>query len=222
MEMKVLSDVTVLVAHFQTPDLLERTVNTFRTAYPDISVIVVDNGSDQRTAELLNQFDSRARPNTSVLRLEQNYFHGPALDRAIREVVDTKYVFALDSDTETRKPGFLEAMIELLEANDRNYGCGRLIRVNRRGFVSDAGPHMVCWIPYMLFKRELYLGLPPFEHHGVPNLRNSIGAEAAELKLLDFPIEDFIHHFGRGTAGRFGYKLGLRGLVDRILNRFSF
>ena len=92
-------------------------------------------------------------------------------------------MFALDSDTETQRGGFLEPMLEMLQSNSAHYAAGRVVRVSRRGFVSDDGPVQVCWVPYKLFDRSLYLTLPPFEHHGTPNLRNCEAALARGLRL---------------------------------------
>src|SRR5690606_23128588 len=111
-------------------------------------------------------------------------------------------------------------MIALLEPGAENYSSGRIIRVNKRGFATrGGGGYELCWIPYALFRRSLYLTLPPFEHHGVPNLRNGIAATRMGYSFHDFPVGEYVNHLGRGTAELYGYGLGVRGLAGRILDR---
>ncbi len=223
-------DCTVLVTHYQTPDLLEVAVSSFRAAYPEISVIITDNGSrkDSGTEELLLKLQRSAPHRITVHRMEQNIFHGPAMDLAIRELVDTRFAFTLDSDTETLRGGFLEPMIASLEANQHAYACGRVLEVDQYGYRVPAGSPggtPLCWVPYALFDLQHYHSLPPFEHHGVPNLANAVAARERGLSAINYPIADYIHHLGRGTAGRFGYGLGtptwrnIRYRIERLFQR---
>ena len=73
----------------------------------------------------------------------------------------------------------------------------------------------------MLIRREPYLTLPPFERHGSPCLANMRAARAAGLALLDFPVDAYVRHLGRGTAGRHGYRLGMRGRLNHLLNKLG-
>jgi hypothetical protein len=73
----------------------------------------------------------------------------------------------------------------------------------------------------MLVKRESYLSLPPFVRHGAPCLANMRAAAAQGLTLSNFPVEEYVHHEGRGTASRHGYKLGVRGKINHVLNKLG-
>ena len=221
-------DCTVLITHYQTPDLLRDAVASFRQHYPQVDVLVVDNGSSAESLELLESLGKHDWSDTKwkgapvrVHRFETNRYHGPAMDFATRELISSRYVFTLDSDTLTRKTGFLEQMIALLDIEAKRYACGRVLEVDRRGFATAGGEHRLCWVPYMMFRRDTYLTLAPFEHHGVPNLANSIAAGNLGFEFVDFPIADYVHHIGRGTAARFGYGLGIRGRVTRTLRRLG-
>lgn len=212
---------TALITHYQTPELLGAAARSFKSWYPDTPVLIVDNGSRDGSETLLDELREEYPGTVEVMRLARNYFHGPALDLAIRSSVETEYVFTLDSDTETMKGGFLEPMIALLESGAERYSSGRVIRVNKRGFATRDGAYELCWIPYALFRRSLYLKLPPFEHHGVPNLRNGIAAARMGYTFHDFPVDGYVNHLGRGTADLYGYGLGVRGLAGRILDRYG-
>mgnify|MGYP001592966209 FL=1 len=133
--------------------------------------------------------------------------------------VDQDFVFFLDSDTETRQGGFLEKMIAEF-ASQKVYAVGRIDTVNKRGFHSDEGTPIVL-SPYMILRRKLYHEFPPFEHRGMPTLRNFAAAQRQGYLLRTFPVEKYVAHFGRGTVSRFGYGLGMRGKVDYVLNKLG-
>jgi hypothetical protein len=41
------------------------------------------------------------------------------------------------------------------------------------------------------------------------------------MTLVDFPVEEYIVHKGRGTAARHGYRLGWRGKLNFVMNRLG-
>jgi hypothetical protein len=100
------------------------------------------------------------------------------------------------------------------------YAVGEIIKVNDRGFKDEQGFDVLI-TPYFLVKKEYYNNLPPFIHHGQPTIHNFKKAEQEGLKLIDFPISEYIHHHWRGTASRFGYGLGLKGKLDYFLNKLG-
>jgi hypothetical protein len=126
----------------------------------------------------------------------------------------------LDSDIVVRRGGFVEAMLRALESTPQSYAVGRRTWMNRRGFDVPESPGAVPYIRpiCMLLRRPLYLTLPPFTRHGAPCLANMRAAHRRGLQLLPFPVEDYITHEGRGTAGRYGYGLGIRGKINHLLN----
>jgi hypothetical protein len=140
------------------------------------------------------------------------------MDLAARELVDSKYIFFLDSDTETLKGGFLENMLNFFMKENTLYGVGELNFVNKRGFNGGKKDIKILQTPFMNIDREKYLGLKPFIHHGQPTMFNFQEAEEKGFTLEQFPISDFIYHKWRGTAERYGYGLGLKGKIDYLLN----
>ncbi len=220
MRMRTLkAELSALVVNYQTPDLLEAAVRSFNRAYPDVQVLIIDNGSQDDSPERIAALQRELGPAIEALFLTENTFHGPAMHRGM-EQLQTPFVYVFDSDTETRQPGFLEPMLALLSGSEQDYGAGHRVTVNRRGFAAPQGIPVLA-SAYMLLKRDLYHRLPPFIHHGLPALQNFKAAQELGYRLHSFPIERYVAHFGRGTAARYGYGLGLRSRLDYVLNKLG-
>jgi hypothetical protein len=214
------SKIHTVIINFQTPDLLKTAIESFRKFYPTALVTIIDNGSRDASREEIKKMH-RARPAcTHTVMLDTNTYHGPAMDRAMNSTRE-EYIFFLDSDTETKQGGFLEAMQEELDREDLVYGIGLPITVNKRGFLAEKGITIIA-PAFMMLRRCLYSKFPPFEHHGQPVLKNLLCAQQMGYKVKSFPIENYIDHRWRGTASRFGYGLGWRGKKDFVLNKLGF
>lgn len=214
--------VTVVIINYRTPDLLETAVESLRRFYPDVRLMLIDNGShDGQSLAVLEDWKSRHPETTEFLLNATNLHHGPAIDQAMRHAV-TPFVLFLDSDCEVLKEGFIEQMVGIGLAFPLSYAIGKLIWMDRRGFDLPAGiPEAIPYIRpiCMLLRRDVYLTLPKAERHGTPCLSNFREASRRGFLLLHFPVEDYIHHKGRGTASRFGYGLGWRGFVNYVLHK---
>lgn len=211
-------DITTVIINYQTPDLLTTAVSSFKEQYPDMELVILDNGSKDNSAEVIEGL-KETYPKVSFIGLSQNIYHGPAMDLLCKEHISSEFIFFLDSDTETKRGGFLEQMYSLFD--DVNvYGVGELNVVNKRGFKSESGLKIL-QTPYMLLKREVYNDLPPFVHHGQPTLFNFKAAQEKGLRLKEFRISEYIDHEWRGTADKFGYGLGWRGKLDYVLNKLG-
>lgn len=213
-------NVTTVIVNYQTPDLLSEAVKTFHEHYPEIPILIIDNGSEDHSDKIIEILRKEAPDVITAILLDQNIYHGPAMDLALRQYVQSTYTFFLDSDTETKRKGFLEEMIQFMNQNDNIYGIGRVIRVNKRGFKDPSG-EPVLLTPYMLIRTDAYQDLPPFIHHGQPTIENFRAARAGGWKLQNYNIEDYIFHHWRGTAHRFGYGLGIKGKIDYLLNKLG-
>jgi glycosyltransferase involved in cell wall biosynthesis len=212
--------IRTIIINFQTPDLLKTAIESFRKFYPISQITIIDNGSKDNSREVIERIRQAIPRYTETLLLDKNIYHGPAMNQAMNAVKE-EYIFFLDSDTETKKGGFLEQMLAELELSATFYGIGRQITVNKRGFSAEKGVTLLA-PAYMLLHRRLYPSFPPFEHHGQPVLKNFIAAQKMGYTLKSFPIEDFIDHQWRGTASRFGYGLGWKGKIDFVLNKLGF
>lgn len=213
-------DLTTVIINYQTPELLETAVTSFKKHYPNVELLIIDNGSKDNSPELIQSFKNTFQ-NIETVFLDTNIYHGPAMDLAVREYVQSEFVFFLDSDTETKEGGFLENCLDILHKEEETYGMGEILRVNKKGFKDESG-FPILSTPYMVLKREVYLSLPPFVHHGQPTIYNFKMALEKGFKLKHFPMTDFIFHHWRGTANKFGYGLGWRSKVDYLLNKMGF
>ncbi len=211
--------VQTVIINYQTPDLLQVAVSSFKDIYPNEKLLIVDNGSTDNSKSVIVSLCKKYL-NVEFLYLKQNIYHGPAMDYVAREHCKDEYLFFLDSDTETYKSGFLEELQTLSGANENIYALGELLRVNKRGFKDVNGDPIIA-TPFLFLKREIYLRFPPFIHHGQPTMKNFSEAIKAGFELVDYPMDDFIKHHWRGTASRFGYGLGLKGKLEFLLNKLG-
>jgi glycosyltransferase involved in cell wall biosynthesis len=214
--------ITAVIINFRTPDLLRRAVRSFRTYYPAIPLLLIDNGSHDGCDTVMRELQRQSPDRTELLLNRQNLHHGPAMDQALHHV-RTQYVLFLDSDSEVVQGGFLEGMLGVAKSDDAHYAIGKKIFMNRRGFdVSEPAGGMPYIRPMcMLVHRERYLLLPPFERHGAPCLTNMHAAVDRGFAVLHFPVEEYVFHAGRGTASIHGYRLGIRGRFNHLMNRLG-
>jgi glycosyltransferase involved in cell wall biosynthesis len=212
--------ITAVNINYQTPDLTQTALTSFRKFYPQIPILLIDNGSKDNSQEVLKRMVDNNPDLVKLVANEKNLHHGPAMHQAIGSLQD-EFILFLDSDCEILKGGFIEEMLAVLKADSNNYAVGKLVHMNKRGF--DV-PHSERSIKYirpicMLIRQTLYIHLEPFQYHGAPCLKNMIDAGKRGHNLVDFNVEDYIHHKGRGTASHFGYNLGLRGKINYIMNK---
>jgi hypothetical protein len=214
--------VTTVIINYRTPDLLDRAIASFRQFYPGEQLLLIDNGShDGASADVMHVWKGRYSTCTDLLLNDDNIHHGPAIDQAMH-IASSPFLFLLDSDCELIHGGIIEKMYDALVAAPRHYAAGKLTCMDRRGFdlpvgTSGATPYIrpIC----MLFRRQTYLELPPARKHGTPLLANMRAAASRGLSVIDFPIDEYVIHKGRGTAARFGYGLGWRGTINFLLHK---
>ena len=219
--MELEKKITTVIIHYQTPELLQKSVQSFNAFYPDVPLIVVDNGSEKESIEAVEEW-IYSEPNTKWVGLKENRFHGPVMDYAAREVVESEYMFFLDSDTETLEGGFLEEILHIASQDPTCYGVGMFNRVNKRGFsTDDQRAEIILQTPYMFINRQQYLSLPPFIHHGQPTLANFRKSWENGWCLKEYPMDKKIDHLWRGTARKTGYGLGWRGKMEYLLNKIG-
>lgn len=100
----------------------------------DAEVVVADNGSTDDSLAFL----SANYPQVRQLPLDKNYGFAEGYNRALA-LVDAQYVLLLNSDVETT-PGYLQTMVDFLDANPDVVGCQPKIRAfHNRGCFEHAG-----------------------------------------------------------------------------------
>lgn len=216
--------VSVVIINFRTPDITSRAVTSLRWFYPTVPLILIDNGSaDGTSVRVLEELTKLAPSQTLLVKNPTNLHHGPAMDQAAR-LADTPNLLFFDSDCEVVKGGVVESMLSVLQQDEEIYAVGKRIHMDRRGY--DLPEPAQDGIPYirpicMMLRRGLYLDLPPFERHGAPCLSNMRRAAERGYRLAHFDIGEYVTHLGRGTASRFGYNLGWRGILNHLLHKLG-
>lgn len=216
------TDVTAILVNFRTETFTRKSVESFRAAYPTTPMILIDNGSADASTELIAKFSERD-PAVRAMLLPTNIFHGPAMDHGIH-ATKTRFVLLLDSDTEVKRSGYLEQMLEYFAEDPTVYAVGKRGWTNRFGYtpISLSEPHVAYVHPFAsLIDRLKYLELAPFVHHGAPCYRNMWAAHKAGYKALHFPIERYIRHFGKVTAAQVGYGYSRKMRAQLLLNKID-
>lgn len=187
-------DVQVVIVNYKTLNLTRNCYDSLRLFYPEVPVLLIDNHSDDGSAEWITQV-AKDHFWTVHMLLDENIGHGPALHLAAQFWYDG-YLFALDSDCQVFKWGFLEDMSDLLEVG--NYAAGEIKFVNER-IQHDPGGYPYIHPSRMMVNIELYLRLKPFVNHGGPVARNMIDATKKGYKLAQYPVQDYVFHMEEGT-----------------------
>ena len=213
-------EVEAVIVNYGTPRLTRRAVWSLNSLYPNLDIVVVDNASPDDSVAVLKREFGRLAP----VRLREspvNLHHGPAMDRAVREAVH-EWVLLLDSDCVAYRAGFLDRMLDTARSREA-YMVGEVRSVDGRGFntLDDDAGHRYVHPKCALVRREKYLELPPFEKHGAPCLANAITAAEHGYALVDFPVDDYVFHLGRGTVEEHGYGLGWRSMAANLKRRLK-
>lgn len=185
-------NITAVIPHYKTTHLTWQAVASLKAAYPDLALIVVDDGSKDRSTGLVRSLPSRFS-NTHVMILKENIGHGAVLDAGMSRV-KTDLVLTLDTDIIVHRPGFLELMETRLREQEL-YAIGMLYKRD----LSHSLHYLTC--VFALYDLEVYRTLPPFEHSGDPMLVNMEKAHKRGLKVECFPVYDYVTHLEAGTRG---------------------
>jgi GT2 family glycosyltransferase len=116
-----MSGVTVVVPHWNRRNLLESLLKHLRQqVHPILSVVVVDNGSDDGSADCAEESGAR------VLRLPSNLGFSRAVNAGLA-TVKTEYVAILNNDVLPERD-WLKVLVEALEAAGEKawFACGKL------------------------------------------------------------------------------------------------
>lgn len=185
-------DVTVLICHFKAENLTRRCVEGFRMHYPEVLLVVVDDGSRDRSTEYIRELGER--PDTLTVIREDNGGHGAALNTGMNHV-ETRYVFTMDNDVTLHRGGFLELMRERFHAEPRLFSIGRRVRARKGTDMLYVHPSVM-----MMDRKKFRLGRPFTVNHGAPALDPMVEAQARGEILEDFPVLDYVDlHGGSGT-----------------------
>jgi len=214
----MLDEVTVVIVTHNTLHLVSKTVNSFRSFYPGVSMLLIDNASKDGSTKYIRSVASR-NDNVDMIKMYVNIGHGPAMHIGF-ETANTRYVFTLDSDTETIKDRFIEKMLYEFATNPRLYAIGWLRMVNGNGVSAGTPKDPENYTRYIhpyaaMWDRKKYFSLPSFEHTGAPCNRNMAHVKDTEWVVQNFPIKDYVKHLIAGTRRMWGGSWEAKGAPSK-------
>jgi polysaccharide pyruvyl transferase CsaB len=200
-----------------------------RTEWPNLEVIVVDNGSKDGTRELLGQLQA-SMPNLSVIRNEENRGFAAAVNQGF-SAASGRYLVTLNNDTVLTR-GWLTALLRHLHANPKLGLVGPVsnaisnearVEVGYKG-LDDLSRWATEWvrshdgedfpIPMLAFfcvalKREAYEAVGPLDERFGPGMfeDDDYNRRAREQGWeIRCARDSFVHHWQKASFRKLGEK----------------
>jgi hypothetical protein len=206
--------ITAVTVNYRLPDITRRCVESIRRHAPEVSEIIVVDGTEPDPpgkGQVLPFRDDRV----TTIELGINLFHGPGLDVGIHRAKNPE-VLVCDNDAIILEGGLIPYLRSCLPVSAQWLAVGAMIRVDDKGYLlndpeggypcPEGGwkyPHPQC----MLIDREVYLDGKPFIHHGAPCLDRF---KTQQELLFSAPmVPQMIHHEFKGTWRTPEYRKGL-------------
>lgn len=202
-------DVTVLICQRKTRDLIQLCLTSILNHYPEINILVVDGHSEDDSVEWL-RFMAAKHSNVKLWeRPEGRNSHGETMHEAM-QMIETKYVLFMDSDTIVRRGGFVEGIlfefekIKLHEIDENApkkhlYAIGSLMLQSIKGEacsqpIDESDVLRYAHPSCSMYDVEVYKTLQPFTDHGAPCALNNIDAQSKGYAIEYFPIDKYVQH----------------------------
>ena len=132
--MKADSRVSVVVPNYNGIAFVEACFQALLQDAPQSELIMVDNGSADRSRELVEERFPRVR----VIALDKNYGFCRAANEGMR-AASSPYVILLNNDTEVL-PGFVRELVRALQADSKAFSAGaKMIQLHDQEKIDDAG-----------------------------------------------------------------------------------
>lgn len=134
--------VTVIIPNYNGYGFLKDCLDALAPQLKEhMSVLVVDNGSTDRSAELLEQYEETYRKAGLSLRnifLQENTGFCGAVNTGIR-AAKTRYVILLNNDTKVL-PGYLDSLVQAMEAEPAVFSASAcMLQMHAAERIDDAG-----------------------------------------------------------------------------------
>lgn len=157
--MEPLAQTTAIIKTFQRPQCLDRLIRSIRTYYPELRIIVGDDG-----------FEPSLRSDVEYVRLPVDI--GTSAGRnALLERVTTPFYLLLDDDVEFRAETDVRKLARLVADGTLDLAAGDCVRVKRKFFVLKLRP-------------QPFHGLFEFRHDELRLVAGSLG-EGRGFTLCD-------------------------------------
>lgn len=112
--------VTIILLTFNRAALVPHAIDSVLSqTYPNVEVVVIDNGSRDGTAEVLRGYE--ADPRVRVIRHETNVGITGGRNTALANLAPDTAYWGILSDDDTLLPGAIETLIQVFEANEGRY-----------------------------------------------------------------------------------------------------
>lgn len=185
-----------------------------KLTYPSFSIIVVDNGSTDGTAETVSAW-SKQHLHVLLVRLEENRGFTRGCNTGIRRALEqeSSYVLLLNNDTEVT-PDMLSILVETAETDARIGMTGPKVYKSGPGHILDcAGVRAIPWLaqPFLSGHGEEDTGQYD-TRRAVPYITGCAllikRAVIERIGLLDEDFTNYFEDFDWGyRANRHGYRL---------------
>jgi hypothetical protein len=181
---------TALTVNYNTPDLLESLLSSFRKFY-DIPFLVVD-GSDEVNYEKIKGYSNRF--NVTLIHWPYNIHHGPGMAYGIANI-KTEQILLIDTDVFILRGGFLEDLQAKLLPE--NYGIGCVGIVNENGVDVPDGKFKYLHPSFALINRDVVLKYPLPVKHGAPMIEAM--KAYPPLQYEQWIVDDLVNSLNKTT-----------------------
>lgn len=189
-------DLSLIVPCYNEEDVAEFTIRRLLDAFEKrghvLEVVAVDNGSSDRTGEILNRLASE-HPNVIPHRVELNEGYGKGVLRAI-PLCTGRWTGPIPADGQVDA----EDVVRLFEAADATNG--RVLAKVRRRFRMDGLKRKVVSIAYNFFFRALWPKIASLDINGSPKIFPRSYLTRMDLESYDWCLDPEMmvkaHHMG--------------------------
>lgn len=194
--------VTAIVVSYNSKELLEKALASFRRHYPTLPLIIVDGSKPFDPCQKF--IEDLVDPYATKIFANFNIGHGRGIVLGLQSCT-TPYVLLLDSDAVIQKP-ILADMLEMMEIDTLGVGC--LHNIGRDGhiFTPLTAHRGQPPIPYLhpffaLIDVKNYKTYAPIVHHGAPLYKTMV--DIFDRGLSDKVLKRFpgLCHCGGELAG---------------------
>lgn len=128
--------VSIVIPNYNGEKFLRPCLDSLRgQTLADLQIIVVDNGSDDHSCEILKEY-----PEVELIRMETNTGFCGAVNQGIANS-QAPFVLLLNNDTEAAD-SFVERLYDRIRQDERIFSCcAKMIRYYERDCVDDAGDY---------------------------------------------------------------------------------
>jgi GT2 family glycosyltransferase len=184
-------DLTVVIPNFNGKDLIAGCLDSLqKQKYKDFEVIVVDNGSEDGSVDLItNKF-----PRVTLIPLEKNTGFAHAVNVGIKKA-DASYVFLLNNDTELDPDCLLKLITVAKEKKDVGFVTAKFLDFNDRAKIQNA-TDQIDVVGHLIIKGENRKDSPEFNIAGFTFLASGGGTliKRQVFEKIGFFDDDFFFY----------------------------